>query len=340
MSNMNRRIVLAQRPQGPLTADSFRLEERPVPEPKEGQVLVRTVHLSVDPYIRGRLDKVRSYTKSIDVGGVIYSGTVSRVVESRHPNFQAGDWVSAYVGWQDYDALDTTDVLKLDPSVMTPSHALGTLGLSGFAAWLGLHEIARAKSGETFVVGAATGGVGAAAGQMAKLLGCRVVGIAGGQEKCDYAVRELGFDACANHHEDDLLWQLREACPKGIDIYFENLGGRVLDAVIPQLNSGARIPLCGLMAYYNHNPGDGVDRTAMLMASLLVKRARLEGFNVHDYMDHHGPLFMKFFNDTRDHLISGKIKALEHRVAGLENAPQALMDQLQGKNFGKVVVDV
>lgn len=339
-ADLNRRIVLAMRPDGAATPANFRLETQPRPTIKEGQILLRALHVSVDPYIRGRMDKVRSYTKPIDVGGVIFSAAICEVAESRHHDFRVGELLLSYTGWQDYAVSDGVDLLKLDPKTLQPSHALGILGLPGFTAYVGLNEIGEPKPGETLVVGAATGGVGSAVGQMAKIKGCRVIGIAGGTEKCEYAVRELGFDACINHHDEDLLWQLRENCPKGIDIYFENIGGPILDAVMPQLNPGARIPLCGLMSYYNQNKGDGVDRTALILSSLLVRRVRMQGFIVFDHFDHYGDKFMRFFNETRDLVSQGRIKVREDRLQGLEAAPHALIGILRGDNFGKVVVDV
>jgi hypothetical protein len=345
---VNRRIVLASRPQGAVSAENFRLETLPLPAIDQGQILLRTVMLSVDPYMRGRMDKTRSYTKPVDVGGVMFGGTVCKVAQSRHPDYREGDLLHGFTGWQDYAISDGRRLLRLDPppikspvkSRIKPSHALGALGLPGFTAYAGLTDIGNPKPGETLVVGAATGAVGSMVGQLAKLRGCRTVGIAGSPEKCEHAVKELGFDACINHRQGDLLWQLREACPDGIDIYFENLGGEVLYAVMPQLNVGARVPVCGLISYYDRDAHAGVDHAPLILSSLLVKRVRMQGFIFDDYFDAFGPRFMAFFQEMSGLLADGKIKTLEHVVDGLESAPVALMRQLKGDNFGKVIVNV
>jgi hypothetical protein len=337
---LNRRIVLASRPQGVANSDNFRLETLPLPAVGEGQILLRTVLLSIDPYMRGRMDKVRSYTKPVDVGGVMYGGTICRVVQSRHPDYQVGELLHGFTGWQDYAVSDGTQLLRLDPGSVQPSHALGLLGMPGFTAHAGLSEIGAPKAGETLVVGAATGPVGSVVGQLARLRGCRTVGIAGSQKKCEYAVNELGFDACVNHRQGDLLWQLREACPDGIDIYFENLGGDALQAVMPQLNVGARVPVCGLISYYDRDISPGTDYAPLILSSLLVKRVRMQGFIFDDYFDSFGPKFMAFFEEMSGLIKAGKVKALEDVMDGLESAPAALMRVLKGENFGKLIVNV
>lgn len=275
----NRRWVLASRPHGAPVPENFRLEEDDVATPGEGQVLLRTVYLSLDPYMRGRMSDEPSYSPPVDIGGVMVGGTVSRVVESNHPDYQPGDWVLGYSGWQDYDISSGDDLVKLGDHPQNPSWSLGVLGMPGFTAYMGLLDIGQPKEGETLVVAAATGPVGATVGQIGKLKGCRVVGVAGGAEKCRHATEVLGFDVCLDHHADDFAEQLAKACPKGIDIYYENVGGKVFDAVLPLLNTSARIPVCGLVSSYNATElPPGPDRLPLLMATVLKKRIRLQGF--------------------------------------------------------------
>ena len=248
---INRQWILAERPVGEPNDNTLRLVETPVPTPGKGQMLLRAEYLSLDPYMRGRMSAARSYAAPVEVGEVMVGGTVSRVVTSDVKGFAPGDWVMNYGGWQDYSVSDGAGVTNLGPDPAHPSWALGILGMPGFTAWAGLTQIGQPKPGETIVVAAATGPVGATVGQIGKILGCRVVGIAGGPEKCAYAVETLGFDACIDHKRDDLAQALAEATPDGIDVYFENVGGRVFDAVMPRLNTFARIPVCGLIAQYN-----------------------------------------------------------------------------------------
>ncbi|EPV9161212.1 NADPH-dependent curcumin/dihydrocurcumin reductase, partial [Shigella sonnei] len=269
----NRRWVLASRPHGAPVPENFRLEEDDVATPGEGQVLLRTVYLSLDPYMRGRMSDEPSYSPPVDIGGVMVGGTVSRVVESNHPDYQPSDWVLGYSGWQDYDISSGDDLVKLGDHPQNPSWSLGVLGMPGFTAYMGLLDIGQPKEGETLVVAAATGPVGATVGQIGKLKGCRVVGVAGGAEKCRHAIEVLGFDVCLDHHADDFAEQLVKACPKGIDIYYENVGGKVFDAVLPLLNTSARIPVCGLVSSYNATElPPGPDRLPLLMATVLKKR--------------------------------------------------------------------
>lgn len=334
---MNRQIVLASRPQGAPTPANFRLEQTPMPQVAEGQMLLRTLYLSIDPYMRGRMNQGASYAEPVAIGGVMVGGTVCRVETSRHQDFKAGDLVLAYTGWQDYAVSDGAGVTKLDAGMKHPSHYLGVLGMPGFTAYVGLLDIGQPKPGETVLVAAATGAVGSVVGQLAKMQGCRAVGIAGGAEKCRYAVEELGFDACLNHHRHDLDQQLAVACPKGVDIYFENVGGAVLEAVLPVLNVRARVPLCGLIAHYNGGTPAGVDRSPMLLFNLLVKRIKMQGFII---FDHYGPRYEEFCKTMRGWLAAGKIKYREDVLEGLETAPQALIGLLRGDNFGKLVVRV
>jgi len=336
-TDRNRRIVLASRPEGAPSQDNFRLEEVPLPQPEEGQLLLRTVYLSLDPYMRGRMSDVPSYIEPVQIDETMAGGTVSRVLESRHPDYREGDWVLGFSGWQDYAVSDGAGLTNLGQKPPHPSYTLGVLGMPGFTAYMGLLDIGQPKAGETLVVAAATGPVGATVGQIGKIRGCRVVGIAGGPDKCGYAVEELGFDACIDHRAADFAEQLAAACPDGIDVYFENVGGKVLDAVLPLLNNFARIPVCGLISQYNASSlPQGPDRMGLLMGQALVKRLKIQGFIILDYQDRFG----EFFPQMSEWLAGGKIKYREEIVDGLERAPQAFMGLLEGKNFGKLVVRV
>jgi len=336
--SVNRQITLASRPVGAPTAGDFALVEQPVAAPGEGQVLLRNLYLSLDPYMRGRMSDAESYAAPMAVGDVMVGGTVARVVASRHPDWQAGDLVLAYGGWQDYALSDGRGLGRLDPGMAHPSLALGVLGMPGFTAYMGLLDIGQPKPGDTVVVAAASGAVGSVVGQIAKLKGCHVVGIAGGNEKCGYVVDELGFDACADHRAQDFPQQLEAACRQGIDVYFENVGGAVFDAVLPLLNTKARVPLCGLIAQYNetHLP-PGPDRLGLLMRMLLTKRIRMQGFII---FDDYGPRFGEFLAAMGEWVREGKIRYREDVVEGLENAPEAFIGMLEGRNFGKLVVRV
>lgn len=337
-ASINRRITLAKRPTGAPTPEDFRIEEAPVPEPGEGQLLLRTLYLSLDPYMRGQMSDAPSYAEPIPVGGVIVGGTVSRVEKSRHSGFKEGELVLSYSGWQDYALSDGQMLVKLDPTMDQPSYALGVLGMPGMTAYFGLLDIGNPQPGETVAVAAATGAVGSVVGQIAKLKGCRVVGIAGGPEKCRYAVEELGFDACIDHREEDLKQRLSEACPDGIDVYFENVGGKVFDAVLPLLNSGGRVPLCGLIAQYNMTElPAGPDRMPQLLTNILIRRLKIQGFIITLDYGHRAP---EFLADMTLWLHEGRIHYREDVTEGLENAPTAFMGLLEGKNFGKLVVKV
>ncbi len=334
----NRQIQLASRPKGAPTAANFNLVHTVVPTAGPGQVLLRTVYLSLDPYMRGRMSDAASYAASVAVGEPMVGATVCRVETSQNDKFAVGDWVLAHTGWQDFAVFDGAGLTKLDPKVGPASYALGVMGMPGFTAYMGLLDIGAPKAGETVVVAAATGAVGSVVGQIAKLKGCRVVGIAGGAKKCQSAVEELGFDACIDHHSDDLAAQLALTCPKGIDVYFENVGGKVFDAVLPLLNTSARVPVCGLIANYNDTElPAGPDRSPLLMRTLLTKRIRMQGFIIFDDYGSRYPEFAKIMGEW---LTSGQIKFREDIVDGLENAPQAFIGLLEGKNFGKLIVRV
>ncbi|WP_417761566.1 NADP-dependent oxidoreductase [Shewanella sp.] len=339
MTDTNQRIVLASRPVGEPTAANFRVETVAKPVPADGQVLLRNIYLSLDPYMRGRMSDAKSYADPIAVNDVMVGGTVCQVEMSNHPDYAVGEWVLTYQGgWQQYAVTDGQDLVKLGKEPTLPSYALGVLGMPGFTAYVGLLDFGEPKPGETVVVAAATGPVGATVGQIAKIKGCRAVGIAGGAEKCRHAVEVLGFDACIDHKAPDFAEQLAAACADGIDVYFENVGGKVFDTVLPLLNAHARIPLCGLVSQYNATElPAGPDRSGMLMVQLLVKRIKVQGFIIFDGNQHRYPAFAK---DMQQWLSEGKIQYREQLEQGLETAPQHLIDLLNGKNFGKVVVQV
>jgi NADPH-dependent curcumin reductase CurA len=263
--------------------------------------------------------------------------TVSRVIESKNPAFKVGDLVLAYPGWQEYAVSDGKGLNKIGPEFPKPSYALGVLGMPGLTAYFGLLDIGNPKPGETVVVAGATGAVGALVGQIAKIKGARAVGIAGGAEKCTYATSEFGFDACLDHHDPELAKNLAEAAPKGIDVYFENVGGKVLDAVWPRLNVFARVPLCGLVARYNEAKlPEGPDRSPAMMLAILAKRIRMQGFIVGDYY----PRMAEFLRDMPVWLREGRIKTREDIVDGFEKTPTAFLGMLEGKNFGKLIIQV
>jgi NADPH-dependent curcumin reductase CurA len=333
----NRQILLASRPKGEPTRDNFSLVESDVPAVPENGVLLRTLYLSLDPYMRGRMSDAPSYVPPTKIGEVMTGGTVSEVIASKHKGFSVGDVVLGYTGWQDYAATDGVGLRKLDPKLAPISTALGVLGMPGMTAYTGLLNIGEPKPGETLVVAAASGAVGAVVGQIGKLKGCRVIGIAGGPEKARYVAEELGFDVGLNHRADGFAAKLKAACPKGIDIYFENVGGKVWEAVFPLLNFFARVPVCGVIAQYNATGlPPGPDHAPELLRAILVKRLTLRGFIVTDFDDQAGD----FLRDVGAWLKAGKIKYREDIVEGLENAPEAFIGLLQGRNFGKLLVKV
>ena len=335
---VNRAILLKSRPVGAPTLENFRLEERNIPVPENGQVLLRTLYLSLDPYMRGRMSDGPSYAASTAIGDVMVGSTVSRVETSLHPDYKVGDMVLSFSGWQDYTISDGKGLTKLNADKHHPTLALGVLGMPGFTAYMGLLDIGQPKSGETVVVAAASGAVGAVVGQIAKIKGCRSIGIAGGPEKCGYVVDELGFDTCIDHHATDFSKQLATACPKGIDVYFESVGGAVFDAVLPLLNTKARIPVCGMIANYNNTElPQGPDRLGLLTGTILTKRLKMQGFII---FDDYAPRFSEFFGQMSSWLWEGRIKYREDIVDGLENAPEAFIGLLKGKNFGKLIIRV
>ncbi|EGR7968659.1 NADP-dependent oxidoreductase [Vibrio vulnificus] len=332
----NRQIVLASRPVGAPTAENFTLKQSDIPTPAQGEMLLRSVYLSLDPYMRGRMSDAKSYAEPVGIDEVMVGGTVCQVEVSNHAGFEVGEWVLAYTGWQDYAISNGEGLIKLGKQPSHPSYALGVMGMPGFTAYMGLLDIGQPKEGDTLVVAAATGAVGSMVGQIGKLKGCRVIGIAGGEEKCQFAKETLGFDECIDHKATDFAEQLAKVCHNGIDIYFENVGGKVFDAVMPLLNTGARIPLCGLISQYNATSlPEGPDRMSMLMAQLLIKRIKMQGFII---FDDYGHRYGEFAADMSQWLAQGKIHYREHLVQGLENAPDAFIGLLEGKNFGKMVV--
>jgi len=334
---MNRQVLLAARPVGEPTPNDFRLVETPVPEPGPGEFLARTIYLSIDPYMRGRMSDAKSYVEPVALDAVMTGGTVSQVIASNNETFQPGDIVSGLLGWQTHAVSDGRGVLKIDPALAPISTALGVLGMPGLTAYVGLLDIGQPKEGETVVVAAASGAVGSVVGQIAKLKGCRVVGVAGAAEKCAFVTEELGFDACISHRAPDLREQIAAACPDGIDVYYENVGGRVFEAVLTLMNVGGRIPVCGLIANYNLTGlPEGQDHVPVVMRAILVKRLRIQGFIIFDHYHRHED----FQADMAGWLKDGSVKYREDIVQGLEKAPEALIGVLAGRNFGKMVVQV
>jgi NADPH-dependent curcumin reductase CurA len=330
MENRNRQVLLKQRPTGAPTPADFTIAEAPLPDPAEGEVLVRGIYLSLDPYMRGRISGQRSYARPVEVGAVIEGRVVGEVARSRAPAFRPGDYVLGGFGWQLYSSVPATGLLKLDPAVAPLSTALGVLGMPGLTAYIGLDEIGKPQRGETVVVSAASGAVGAVVGQLAKRAGARVVGIAGGAGKCRWVETELGFDTCIDHRSGDLGAALDRACPKGIDVYWENVGGAVQQAVFPRLNDFARMVMCGMVAEYN----DVEPRPGPNLMSAVRKRIKIQGFIVSDRWQR----FAEYRAMAAPLLKSGELRYREDIVDGLDQAPEAFIGLLQGRNFGKLVV--
>jgi hypothetical protein len=329
MSEMNLQVVLASRPAGKADESNFRLVESAVPAPGDGQLLVRVDWLSLDPYMRGRMNEGKSYAARVELGEVMVGGTVGTVVASRHGRFAEGDKVLGTLGWQRFAVTDGKGLVKLPDPRLPETVWLGAAGMPGITAWMGLGQIGTPKAGETVVVSAASGAVGSVAGQLAKIAGCRAVGIAGGPAKCGYVVQELGFDACVDYKAGGLDAALKAAAPDGVDVYFDNVGGEILDAVLRRVNAGARIPLCGLISGY-----DGGEIAIRNVYSLLVNRVRLQGFIVSDRMD----LWPGAMQELAGHVAAGRIRYRETIAQGLEAAPRAFLGMLRGENFGKQLV--
>jgi hypothetical protein len=337
---ISRQWTLASRPVGAPTPGDFRWVETELPAPRDGEVLARVRYLSLDPYMRGRMSEGASYAQPVPVGGVMEGETIAEVIESRSDRFKPGDVVSGRGGWQSHWVLPAAELRALPPMPLPLSYHLSLVGMPGLTAYTGLMRIGQPKAGETVCVAAASGAVGAVVGQIAKRIGCRAVGIAGGKAKCDFVVGELGFDACLDHHDPDLKAALKAATPGGIDVYFENVGGKVWEAVVPRLNDFARVPVCGLIAGYNAKSRDEL-ATDMLMAELmrmiLVKRFRIEGFIVSDYW---AEMMPRFAADMARWQSEKPFAYREDVTEGLENAPAAFIGLLKGENFGKAVVRV
>ena len=335
---VNRRILFARWPVGAPVPEDFKTVSEPLPSANLGQVLLRTLYLSLDPYMRGRMTPGPSYVEPMALGDTMCGQTVCRVLQSHDGNFTAGDLVVANSGWQDYAVADANQLTKLDAAMSHPSYALGVLGMPGFTAYVALLDIGQPKPNETVVVTAATGAVGTVVGQIAKMKGCRAVGIAGGAEKCAYAVETLGYDACVDHHAEDFPALLAKACPKGIDVYFEGVGGTVLEAALPLLNLHSRVPLVGCVAYYNlKSLPTGVDHIPALLRQMVVNRIKVQGFI---FFDHYETRYADFARDIGIWVRDGKIKYREEVLDGLERAPNGLMGMLRGDNFGKLIVKV
>ncbi len=325
----NRRIVLASRPQAAATTSNFRLEEVALPALLPGQVLIRNHWLSLDPYMRGRMNEGRSYAVAQALDDVMVGGTAGEVVESRNPAFAVGDKVVAYLGWQEYGVTDGTGVFKVDTRHVPLSAYLGPVGMPGVTAWYGLNRIIEPQHGETIVVSAASGAVGSVVGQLAKIGGCHAIGIAGGAEKCRYVTQELKLDACIDYKSEDVGKRLKEVAPDGVDGYFENVGGEIMEAVLPRMNAFGRIAVCGLIAGYDNQPIPIKNPTWFLISRLMMK-----GFIVTEHMDAWPPAL----KELGGHVAAGRIRYRETIANGLENAPQAFLGMLKGANFGKQLV--
>lgn len=339
MSIVSKQMLLVNYPVGKPKLDDFKLVETPLPEIKNGEALIKTIYFSLDPYMRGRMSQANSYAEGYKLGEVMYGGAVCVVEQSKNPLLNVGDLVSTFTGWQTHAVLNDAAIkmTQKPPKEIKPSLSLGALGMPGFTAYHGLMKIGEPKAGETVVVAAATGPVGSMVGQLAKLKGCRVVGIAGGSEKCAYAVSELGFDVCLDHKSATFKDDLKNACPKGIDIYFENVGGMVFDAVRPLLNIFARVPLCGFISAYNQiNNLKETGFSTSILLEILIKRMRVQGFIISDHFNH----INEFLNEVAPMVLSGKIKFKEDFVKGIENAPAAFIGMLEGKNFGKLIIEI
>ncbi|MCZ7558700.1 MAG: NADP-dependent oxidoreductase [Burkholderiaceae bacterium] len=329
MSEKNRQILLISRPKGEVSPANFRLVEAPIPEIGPGEVLVRNHFLSLDPYMRGRMDDAKSYAASQPLDEVMIGGTAGEVIESRNPEFAVGDRVMGMLGWQLYGKNDGRMIRKADTSRVPLSAYLGAVGMPGVTAWYGLNRIVAPKAGETVVVSAASGAVGSAVGQLAKRKGCRVVGVAGGAQKCAIVADEYGFDACADYKAGQLYPDLRTATPDGIDGYFDNVGGATLDAVLRRMNAFGRIAVCGLISAY-----DGQPMPLHNFRSVLVNRLRVEGFIVSEHME----VWPEALRELGALVAAGELKYRETIAQGLENAPEAFMGLLKGRNVGKQLV--
>ena len=335
--SVNRQILLVSRPVGEPKPSNFKLVESPLPSPADGRVLCRTIFLSLDPYMRGRMNTGKSYANPVELGSVMEGATVGQVLESNHTDFSEGEFVVGTGGWQEFFSLSGKALRKVDPKKAPISTAVGVLGMPGMTAYTGLLNIGKPKERETVVVAAASGAVGSVVGQIAKIKGARAVGIAGSAEKCKFVTEELGFDACLNHRDANFAEHVAAACPDGIDVYFENVAGKVFETVLPQFNNFARIPVCGTIAIANATGlPEGPNQVPMLLRQILTKRLTFRGFIVRDYDDQE----QEAFSNLAEWIRKGKLRFREDFVDGLEKAPEALIGLLKGENFGKLVVRV
>ena len=329
MSETNLQVLLASRPTGWVEEGNFKIVETPVPEPGPGQVLVRNRYLSLDPYMRGRMNEAKSYAAPAAIGAVMIGGTAGEVVKSLHPNFDVGDRVVGYLGWQRYGLSDGTMLAKVDATAVPLSAYLGVLGMPGVTAWFGLMDICAPRPGETVVVTAASGAVGSVVGQLAKIRGARAVGIAGGAEKCRYVAEELGFDACVDYKAGSFREDLKAAVSEGIDCLFENVGGEIFDTLLARMNPFSRIAVCGLISQYNSEPYPMKN-----IGSVLMNRIKMQGFIVSEHLER-WPVALQ---ELGEHVAAGRIKYRETVAVGLRSAPAALIRLLRGQNFGKQIV--
>ena len=335
---MNTKILLNERPHGEPKLGDFKTVKEDIIKPNDGEVLLKTIYMSLDPYMRGRMNDAKSYAKPVEIGEVMEAGALSQVIESKSKLFKPGDFVEGRTGWQDNPTVDEKKLRLIDPKMAPLSTSIGVLGMPGTTAYVGMHNFAKPQKGETLVVSAASGAVGATVGQIGKIYGCRVVGVAGTDDKCEFTKTELGFDDCVNYKDADFKEKLKSACPDGVDIYWENVGGITFDTVMPLLNDYARIPVCGLISLYNATSlkGGEKDRLPLLFRQILTKRMMIKGFIVFNHYDQREESIIalsKWINE-------GKIKYKEDFVQCLEIAPSAFIGLLNGKNFGKLVVKV
>lgn len=325
----NQHVILMSRPTGWVTPENFKLVDADMPVPTNNQVLIRNHWLSLDPYMRGRISDAKSYAQGVNPGEVMVGGAIGEVIESNSPDFKVGETVLAATGWRLYGAINAKGVTKIDTSKVSPTAYLGILGMPGITAWTGLIDICQPKAGETVVVDAASGAVGSVVGQLAKHVGCRVVGIAGGAKKCQYVVDELGFDACIDHRASDFAEQLAAALPNGIDCLFENVGGEIFERLLTHMNTFGRIALCGMVSEFNRDP-----HAYHTLRAILVSRLRVQGFIVSDKLETWPAIRQQLY----DLVAAGKLKFRESVAVGLNSAPEALVGMLKGENFGKQLV--
>ena len=328
---INRQWTLAARPTGLPKAGDFELVEEPIPAPAKGEVLLKSEWLSLDPYMRGRMNAAQSYAAGVEIGGVMQGEVVAKVLESNADGISVGDYVAAPLGWQEYGVAHVSAIRKLDPESPPVSTALGVAGMPGLTAYFGVTDVIRPRPGDTFVVSAASGAVGAVAGQIAKMAGCRVIGIAGSKEKISYIVDELGFDAGINYKTEDVTARLLDTCPDGIDCYFDNVGGAITDAVLENLATGARIGICGQISQYNLSEPEYGPRN---LRFLLGKTATMRGFLVFNFKSRYAEGLARLNEWVR----SGQIKYREDVVEGFENMPEAFIGMMSGANFGKLLI--